>query len=247
MRLDHRVEALAGDRGDAAEDERHETTSGAGRPECAEGDDDRQRDERTGRQPVLAEAATQQRGDGVAGEGADAIGRDRGCVHPRRLALAAQGERQTEDEEADGRTHDGERPRRGDDRRRVQLLVLDARCAHLRWRDRRQREHARRRTRGTCTQASASVSAGDEVSHSTAPPTAPPTAPATTFSRASRELAATSWSGSSTRAGTIAWRTTPDALARHEQGEGEEVQRQLEQGEGEGGGAQRPQCARGAR
>ena len=41
-------------------------------------------------------------------------------------------------------------------------------------------------------QASASVSAGDEVSHSTAPPTAPPTPPATTFSRASRLLAATS-------------------------------------------------------
>ena len=43
MGLDHRVEALAGDGRNAAEDERHEQHEGAGRPEGAEGDDDRQR------------------------------------------------------------------------------------------------------------------------------------------------------------------------------------------------------------
>ena len=62
-------------------------------------------------------------------------------------------------------------------------------------------------------QASASVVAGDEVSARMAAPTSPPAAPARTFRRASRELAATSWSGSLTRAGTSAWRITPEALA----------------------------------
>ena len=62
-------------------------------------------------------------------------------------------------------------------------------------------------------QARPSVTAGDPVTASTAAPTAPPMPPAMTVRRARRELAPTSWSGSSTSAGTRAWRTTPDALA----------------------------------
>ena len=55
-----------------------------------------------------------------------------------------------------------------------------------------------------------------------------------TLSRARRELAATSWSGSSTSSGTSAWRDDAEGLGADEQGEGEEVQGQVEQREREG-------------
>ena len=59
------------------------------------------------------------------------------------------------------------------------------------------------------TQARARVIVGRWVRASTPPPIAAPTAPAITLRRASRELADTSWSVSSTSSGTRAWRTTP--------------------------------------
>ena len=82
------------------------STSGRDAPRAPKRGDDGEGDERAGGEAVLAVAPAQHGRDGVAGERADAVGGDGGAVHPRRLALPAQGEGQAEDEEPDGGPHD---------------------------------------------------------------------------------------------------------------------------------------------
>ena len=230
------VEALPADGGRRAEDDGDEQHERPRRPERAEPGDDGEGDERPGGDAVLAVAPPQQRGDGAATERSDAVGGHGGAVHPCRLALAPEGEGQPEHEEPDGGAHDRERPRRGDDRRRVQLLVLDAREGHVVGADLGQSQRGERgadeRRAGQAERGGRGASGGEDRR-----------ADRTADRAGQHGEAGEARVGGDELVGLVDERRherlAHDArrLGGDEQGEGEEVQGQVEEGEGQRRGA----------